>query len=63
MATYAQCTESPWKLVDYGEKELRDDDSVYHAGEDFLCYYRVFFDDLGEVVQATCDRKRKEEEA
>lgn len=42
------------KSVDNDEEDLRHDDGVYHACEEFLCYHRVLFHELGEVVEPGC---------
>ena len=63
MATDAESAERPWETVDDGEEELGDDDGVDHAREGLLRDDAVFFDDLGEVVEAAGDGEGEEEEA
>ncbi len=63
MAAHGQRCESPWEAIDDAEEELEGDDGVDHAGEDFFGKDGVFFDDLGEVVEAGGDGEGEEEEA
>lgn len=42
------------ETVDDGEEDLRADDGVDEAGEDFAREHGVLFDQLGEVVESGC---------
>ena len=63
MARDAEGGERVREGVDEGEEELQPDYAVDEAREDALGYHGVFFDELGEVVQAACDGEGEEEEA
>ena len=51
------------EFVDCCEEELGGYDGVDHAAEGFAREDRVFFDELGEVVEAGSDGECEEEEA
>ena len=42
------------EAVDEDEESLEGDDGGDEVREEFLCEYRVLFDELGEVVEARC---------
>ena len=52
MTANRENAERERKAIDRAEEDLYADDGVYHSLEEFLGEDRMFFDELGEVVEA-----------